>query len=182
MECPLDFVYGARSFWVLFKLHLIRSWVILWLQLQRQFKFRFLVALVWPGWFVWGDWYTPDLNAGVQKEPPGQNLGPLGGRGSQGNTRAWGIQGQCPPHVFLSPSGWEGYSSVAAGPGGHCLGGGGESLAPDQPGGCSKPHRQDGMTKFKSLFGDWKPAEGETAVGSLLVFAHLETSFQNGFP
>ena len=38
------------------------------------------------------------------------------------------------------------------------------------------------MSKFKSLFGDWKLAEGETAVGCLLVFAHLETSFQNGFP
>ena len=75
-----------------------------------------------------------------------------------------------------------GTALLLLGPGGHCLGGGGESLAPDQPGGCSKPHRQDGMTKFKSLFGDWKPAEGETAVGSLLVFAHLETSFQNGFP
>lgn len=129
LECPLDFVYGVRSFWVLFKLHSIRSWIILWLQLQRQFKFRFLVAFVWPDWFVWGNWYTPDLNTGVQKEPSGQNLGPLGGRGSQGNTRAWGIQGQCLPHVCLSPSGWEGYSSAAAGPRVHCLGGGGESLA-----------------------------------------------------
>lgn len=125
------------------------------------------MASVWPGCFFWGDWYTPDHNAGVWKKPPGQNLGPLGGRGSQGDTQAWGIQGQCPPHICLSPPG--------------CWGVGEEAQLSDKLGGCSQPRRQDGMGKFKSLFGDWKQAEGETAVCSLLVLAHLEISFQNGF-
>ena len=127
----------------------------MWLQFPEQLKFRVLVALVWPGCFVWGDWYTPDPNAGVWKKPPGQNLGPLGGRGSQDGTQAWGIQGQCPPHICLSPLG--------------CWGVGEEAQLLDQLGGCSQPHRKDGMSKFKSLFGDWKPAEGDGSVLSVGV-------------